>query len=366
MYIWRSFTRKAPTTPRLPSRTIARWCESIRRTRVRRRALATDHLAQGRSDDAWCCLEILDLLGLSNSDERAVLDRHALPERPTDEPYAGVIGEAERKANLAHPSTRVISDVFAALWEGVPGLSHPSLESLGVTAKDKVSAISHLDVAKIFSQAGKALSNQRAGLYLKPDADFAGVRLVAAAPTAVVIGKSLAEGGSTAELRFRIGHALELLRPEYVLAATMDPVALDDLFTATLKAFHPKHNRWRAGSEDSAAEEAAKLKKALPYKLAKRIAEVFHEHADDDIDCARWRAAVLETGNRRRPTPVRRTASRRPCRHAREHDRRAGVHQPRTAARASAEARPTQGIVALLRQSRAPQSACDSWNRREV
>ncbi len=262
------------------------------------RALATDHLAQGRSDDAWCCLEILELLGLSSSDERAVLDRHALPERPTDEPYAGVIGEAERKANLAHPGTRVVSEVFAALWEGVPGLSHSTLDSLGVTAKDKVSAISHLDVAKIFSQAGKALSNQRAGLFLKPDADFVGVRLVAAAPAAVVIGKSLAEGGSTAELRFRIGHALELLRPEYVLAATMDPVALDDLFTATLKAFHPKHNRWRAGSEDSAAEEAAKLKKALPYKLAKRIAEVFHEHADDDIDCARWRMAVLETANR--------------------------------------------------------------------
>jgi tetratricopeptide (TPR) repeat protein len=262
------------------------------------RALATDHLARGRSDDAWCCLEILDLLGLSNSEERAVLDRHALPERPTDEPYAGVIGEAERKANLARPGTQVISEVFAALWEGVPGLSHSSLDALGVTAKDKVSAISPLDVAKVFSQAGKALSNQRAGLYLKLDADFDGVRLVATAPTAVVVGKRLAEEGSVAELRFRIGLALELLRPEYVLAATMDPVALDDLFMATLKAFHPKHNRWRAGSEDSAAEEAAKLKKALPYKLAKRIAEVFQEHVDDEVDCARWRTAVVETGNR--------------------------------------------------------------------
>jgi hypothetical protein len=100
------------------------------------------------------------------------------------------------------------------------------------------------------------------------------------------------------ELRFRIGHALELLRPEYVLAATMDPIALDDMFMAALKAFHPKHNRWRAGSEDSAAEEAAKLKKALPYKLAKRIAEIFQEHADAELDCSRWRAAVLETGNR--------------------------------------------------------------------
>ena len=110
--------------------------------------------------------------------------------------------------------------------------------------------------------------------------------------------KEFAARASVSELRFFVGRALELLRPEYILAATLDPVALDDLFTATLKAFHPKHNRWRAGSEDSAAEEAGKLKKALPYKLAKRIAEIFQEHADIDIDFGRWRAAVLETGDR--------------------------------------------------------------------
>jgi hypothetical protein len=208
------------------------------------------------------------------------------------------VGDSERHAQLVHPDTRIVADVFAALWEGVPAYSQSTLDSLGVTAKDKVSAISDLDVAKIFSQAGKALSNQRAGLYVKPDADFEGIRLASVAPTAIVIGKRFAEEISVLELRFRIGHALELLRPEFILAATLDSVALEDVFMAVLKAFHPKHNRWRAGSEDSAAEEAAKLKKALPYKLAKRIAEIFQEHADAELDCSRWRAAVLETGNR--------------------------------------------------------------------
>jgi len=262
------------------------------------RALATDYLARGESDRGWCCLQVLDVLGLANESDRAVLEAHPLPERPTDEPYASTISEAERQAHLAHPGTRAVGDVFAALWEGAPALSRATLDSFGVTPKEKVSAISDLDVAKVFSQAGKALANQRAGLYLKPDAEFQGVRLVAAAPTAIVVGKAFAEAVSPSELRFHIGRALELLRPEYILAATLDTVALDDLFTAALKAFHPKHNRWRAGSEDSAAEEAAKLKKALPYKLAKRIAEVFQEHADADVDCMRWRSAVLESGNR--------------------------------------------------------------------
>jgi golgin subfamily B member 1 len=262
------------------------------------RALATDFLARGQSDRGHCCLQVLDLLGLANDSDRAVLGAHPTPQRPNDEPYATAIGDGERHAQLSHPGTRVIADVFAALWEGAPALSKATLDSLGVSVKDKVSAISDLDVAKIFSQAGKALSNQRAGLYLKPDAEFDGIKLVSVAPTGLVIGKHLAEQAPASELRFRIGRALELLRPEYILAATLDAVALDDLFTAALKAFHPKHNRWRAGSEDSAAEEAAKLKKALPYKLAKRIAEIFQEHVDSEVDCMRWRAAVLETGNR--------------------------------------------------------------------
>ena len=262
------------------------------------RALAEDNLAQGQHDRARCCSELLDLLGLASESDRAVLERNVPPVRSTDEPYAGSIGDSEHHAQLVHPSTRVVAEVFAALWEGVPAYSQSTLDSLGVTAKEKVSAISDSDVAKIFSQAGKALSNQRASLYVKPDADFEGIRLVSVAPTAIVIGKRFAEEISVVELRFRLGRALELLRPEFVLAATLDAIALDDLFMAVLKAFHPKHNRWRAGSEDSAAEEAAKLKKALPYKLAKRVAEIFQEHVDDELDCSRWRAAVLETGNR--------------------------------------------------------------------
>jgi tetratricopeptide (TPR) repeat protein len=262
------------------------------------RALAVDYLANGHSDRGYCCLELLDLLGAATEEERDSLARLERPDRPTDEPYAGSVGDGDRHGQLAHPGTKVISDVFAALWEGVPSLSQVTLDSVGVTPKDKVSAISDLDVAKLFSQAGKALSNQRAGLYVKADADFDGVRLVSVAPTAIVMSKLFAETTSAAELRFRIGQALELLRPEFVLAATMDSVALDDLFAATLKAFHPKHNRWRAGSEDSAAEEAARLKKAMPYKMAKRIAELFQEHVDMDLDCSRWRSAVLETGHR--------------------------------------------------------------------
>jgi hypothetical protein len=41
-----------------------------------------------------------------------------------------------------------------------------------------------------------------------------------------------------------------------------------------------------------------KLKKALPYKVAKRLAELFQENDATPFSSARWRAMVHETGNR--------------------------------------------------------------------
>jgi hypothetical protein len=40
------------------------------------------------------------------------------------------------------------------------------------------------------------------------------------------------------------------------------------------------------------------LKKALPYKIAKRVGELFQEHADVALDPTRWREGVREAGNR--------------------------------------------------------------------
>jgi tetratricopeptide (TPR) repeat protein len=262
------------------------------------RALATEHLQQSQWDPAHCHLELLSLLGLAQEEDRAVLGRTPALHRGTDEPFAGIIDDTLRATHLVHPNVGALGEIFAILWEALPLISHISLDTLGVTTKDKVSAISDLDVAKIFSQVGKALCNQRAGLYLKTEGEINELRLLPTPPMGIVVGEQLTATASVAELRFRIARALEFLRPEHVLAVSLDPMALDDLFMTVLKAFHPKHNRWRAGSEDSVAEEAAKLKKALPYKFAKRIAEIFQERADEELDCIRWRGAVFETGNR--------------------------------------------------------------------
>jgi len=262
-------------------------------------ALAADHIHLDHVDRARCLLDVLDLFGFATDEEKDFLAQNPAPERKPDDPYGGNLEDAGRSKYLdpLH-DLHFMAEVLAAVWEGAPGLSQANLDMFGVAAKDKVSTVADLAIAQIWAQAGKALGNRRTSLYLRPDADFDGVSLVGVAPPAIVVGQRLADDASVGDLRFRIGRALELSRPEYLLAATLPAPEFDTLFMGVLKAFHPKHARFRAGSEDATTEQAAKLKKALPYKIAKRVGELFQEHAEVPLDPARWREGAREAGNR--------------------------------------------------------------------
>jgi hypothetical protein len=198
---------------------------------------------------------------------------------------------------LAHPEARVMAEVFAAIWEGVPGLGQVTLESLGLTPLDKVSPIADVTIAQIFGQIAKALDNRRASLYVSPKAEIEGPLLLVPPPPSIVVGPKLIDA-EPAVLRFFLGRALELCRPEYILASALPAAEFNQLLGSLLKAFHPRHARWRSGEAGVASEQAAKLKKALPYKVAKRLAELFQENETQPFSSVRWRTVVEETGNR--------------------------------------------------------------------
>ncbi len=261
------------------------------------RLLGRSYAGLGRIDWARCFFEVLELFGLTEKKDRSFLAAHPPPIRKPEDPYAASLEEADRTRYLAHPETRGMSEVFAAIWEGVPGVGGPSVEGLGLTPLDKVSPISDVVIAQIFSQVSKALGNRRASLYVSPQAGVTGLRVVVPPPPAIVVGQQLVDGDPS-ELRFLIGRALEFTRAEYILGAAMPGPEFNQLFATVLRAFHPRHSRWRAGDASGANEQAAKLKKALPYKVSKRLAELFQEHENRPFSSARWRAVVHETGNR--------------------------------------------------------------------
>jgi tetratricopeptide (TPR) repeat protein len=264
------------------------------------RALASSYARRGLVDRARCCYEVLALLGEATRDEEAYLVAHPVPALKPDDPYAAAVDDQDRKSHLAAPEANQMAEIFSSLWDGAPGLVGQRIEDFGVSAQDKISPMSDLDLGKIYGQVAKALANKKTALYLKaggpqaPGADD--VTLVVHAPPALVVGGHLAEEASAAEVRFELARGIELSRPEYILAAGVRPKPFSQLFGNVLKAFHPRHTRRRAS--DGAADPAAELKKNVPYKVSKRLVELFQELGSTSWSSVRWRSVVQHTGNR--------------------------------------------------------------------
>ena len=147
--------RQEPTTPRRPCATAASWCARDVTHAESLRTLARAYAGQGRIDWARCFFEVLELFGLTEKKDRAFLAAHPPPVRKPEDPYAATIEDADGRRYLAHPEARGMSEVFAAIWEGVPGLGGPTVESLGLTPLDKVSPISDVAIGQIFGQVGQ-------------------------------------------------------------------------------------------------------------------------------------------------------------------------------------------------------------------
>ena len=260
------------------------------------RALHRIDARTGSRDQGRRYLQLLAVAGNLTDEERHQL-AHVPPADETD--ALGALDEDDHLL-LAHPDALTLSEVFAAVWEGsAPDLNARGfgLDALGVSANDRISPVATTDLARAYSTVSRLLGNRKTGLYLKPDSDARDVTLVAQPPTAIVVGPTLGDGRAPADMRFLLGRALEIARPEYILAAALPRAEFTRLFAAILRAFHPRHARRRvdAGAAD---DEAQQWKRALPYKVAKRLAELFRAQANTEFSSARWRKAVQQTGNR--------------------------------------------------------------------
>jgi len=123
------------------------------------------------------------------------------------------------------------------------------------------------------------------------------MEIVVQTPPALVFGAELLELSQPAA-RFEIARGLELTRPEHILAAGVRPKQFTEVFGNVLRAFHPRHAKRRAPTQDVAGESAASLRKNVPYKVSKRLVEVFQEMGSISWSSVRWRKAVSDAGNR--------------------------------------------------------------------
>ena len=99
-------------------------------------------------------------------------------------------------------------------------------------------------------------------------------------PTAIVVSPGCPRGAPLADVRFLLGRALEIARPEYVLAAALPRDEFTRLFGAILRAFHPRHAR-RAGGRRRRGGDVAQA--AALQGGASGSRELFRELGDTAV-----------------------------------------------------------------------------------
>ena len=259
------------------------------------RALADAYAARGMVDPARCAYELTAVLAGDDKAARAYLKKHPAPDLKPDDSYAAPLSDEDRRT-LAGPEAAVMAEVFTLLWDGAPHLLNERLEDLDVSAADKVSAMSDGEVAQVYGQVAKTLGNKRTTLYVRKDVELDTVEIVVQTPPALVFGAEILSA-PWARMRFEMARGLELTRPEYILAAGVRPKQFTELFGNVLRAFHPRHARRRPTLQDAAGEQSTSLRKNVPYKVSKRLVELFQEMGSTSWSSVRWRKVVADTGN---------------------------------------------------------------------
>jgi hypothetical protein len=167
---------------------------------------------------------------------------------------------------------------------------------LGVSNDRRVSPVGGEPVAELFSDCARIFGNKRTALYSK-DEPLPRPLVMVRPPTAIVVSPSM-DSLPTAELRFQLGRALWYVRPEHALVVGLPRERLNALFMSAVRAFHPRHAAMRSGAAAANDGDAQRLRRELPYKVVKRLGELFQKDSDAAFSSARWRRGVEHSANR--------------------------------------------------------------------
>jgi tetratricopeptide (TPR) repeat protein len=249
--------------------------------------------------------QVLDVLEALDERGKTFLLRYPLKNLEAEAPYPGVITDIERTTYLSLPQVHQLTDVFTTLWEAAPTLFTKNLAGYGILPEHRVSPLADHNLAKIFSATARVLGLKQTTLYLQP-ADAAPateqpantVQIVGMAPPAILFPEAMMASASIPTLRFLLGRSLELTQPAYIFAAGLERTEFSGLLTSILRAFHPRHMRGRLEVGAHAMEQAARLRRNLPFKVARKLGELFRQQANLHFDSASWRQAVQISANR--------------------------------------------------------------------
>jgi len=256
--------------------------------------------------------QALKLLRGGDEEAEAFLSQYEAPRFDAEVGYAGRISEDDRQAMLGLPGAFALQQVFEQVWSQAPSLLERSLEDLGVSADTRLSPLDDDPVARVYGVASRALGLKNTAMYVRFFADAGpeamdetvehvvtlDIQVAAMAPPAVIVPAALASRHTTTELLFLLGRALELTHPAYILAAGVEPAEFTKLMSQILRSFHPRHMKGRKDLSAEAREQVSVFRRALPFKVARKLGDLFRDQSDTPFSSATWREAVLISANR--------------------------------------------------------------------
>jgi hypothetical protein len=228
-----------------------------------------------------------------------------------DEAYRGSLDAADREL-IVDEDDVPLGEVLAAVWEAAALLwSNPedALERCGCAGARRVGATSPLVAAKMFPSIAAALGTPATVLY-SLEAPLVGkvppVQVVCVSPPIIVLGpqalRTAGDGAHDAELRFLLGRAAELARPERVAAAGLPREELMNLVASLARCFAPAAVAAAVPStiDDVDVRRAHDdlLRGTLPVKLRSRLERLLEDVRVPDLDVDRFVAACERAADR--------------------------------------------------------------------
>jgi tetratricopeptide (TPR) repeat protein len=284
-------------------------------------------LCQARRDDGGRA--ILELSALMGHDvaklDQGFLDRRPVYQMAADEAYRRPLTEAQhaelvlgRSLGAADEDSpeKFLAGLLSALWEAASLLwSEPEegLERSTVAGAAKVHAFSDLAVSAMFPCIATALNVPVTVLYTTSLPDAPDIQVVCVSPPIVVVGPRLqvrtghlpASGTnepSETELRFHLGRAAEMARPEHIIAAGLPYPDFVNLIGSVLRCFAPKHlkNAVRGDILDEDVQRAhdEHLRTTLPVKLRGQLEAMLEGASSRDVDPDNYLDALVRSADR--------------------------------------------------------------------
>jgi tetratricopeptide (TPR) repeat protein len=262
------------------------------------RKLAETALSAGRIDEAWCACRALVVLKHATFDEELLYKKY----QPHEVRKAKGILDADAWAQVRHADEdRVISSIFALVWEPLVALRAGTAKSFDLKSKDRIPIEEdNRVVARIFRHAARILNVKLPDVYAQPRRSGSLLlancidtgRLV----PAVIVGRDMMTGYRDTEIAAAVGAMVALLRPAYYLKLAM---TTNEELEAAVAAVAQLLQRTmgRPELEPLVSVFAPAIKASLTRPVAETLLQLV-ERLPDRLDLAKWRASVDAAAHR--------------------------------------------------------------------